>query len=73
MKINKTYLKNGVEIDFPMISALGETETSKAIRYSEGMFQFYNFKTGEVIYQSETLKDVVNYTNTKYNLNDSVA
>ena len=73
MKINKTHLINGLEVDFPMINALGETETSKAIRCSEGMFQFYNFKTGEVIYQSKTLKDIVNYTNTKYYLNDSVA
>ena len=73
MKINKTYLKNGVEVDMPMINAFGEKQTSKAIRFNNDMFQFYNFKTSEVIYESKALQDVVNYTNEKYNLNDSVA
>ena len=82
MKINKTNLINGLEVDMPMMR--GEFQTSRAIRYvkdgkidgyakqNDGVFQLYNFQTNENIYCSVNLKAVVEYTNQRYGLNDSV-
>ena len=65
MKINKTYLKNGVEVDMPMTK--GEFQTSRAIRYvedgkidgyvrqNEGVYQLYNFQTKEKILKSQEI------------------
>ena len=68
MQISKKSLKNGVEVDLPMMK--NEIQTSKAIRYLNGIYQVYNFQTKENIYSASTLESVIEYTNRKYKLND---
>jgi len=66
--IKEKSLKNGVEVDFP--SKYGH----KAIRYNKknGMYELYDYKTGEVFYKYDDLKMLVKVTNQAYNMKDYV-
>lgn len=70
MKISKTALIKGTEVDMPMRN--GETSTYMAIRFFAGNFELYDFNTEEVSYRYSNLTDLVRNTNRIFNLNDTV-
>mgnify|MGYP003662736522 CR=1 FL=1 len=75
MNISKQALKNGFEVDMPMLNALGETQTTYAIKYTgKNMFAYilYDFNTDEVWYAANDLQAVVDYCNDRFNVNDVV-
>ena len=70
MNISIEYLKNGGEVDMPMLP--GEQFTSKAIRFKNGRYELYDFKTDQVVRHYYNLNDLVKVTNRMFNMYDDV-
>ena len=71
MRINEKMVKNGLEVDMPILP--GALYTEYAIRYVRPNFEYYNFKTGKIIYRSTDLKYIVEEANRIHGTNDVVA
>ena len=65
MKISKEQLKNGVEVDLPMIKG---SYTEFAIRWntSESRFEIYSFRDGGMMFASDSLERVVSRANSVF-------
>ena len=48
MKISEKQLKNGVEVDMPMLE--GNTQTRFAIRWNEDRFEIYDFTNDGIMF-----------------------
>ena len=70
MNINEEMIKNGVEVDMPKLP--GALNTEYAIRYVRPEFEYYNFKTGKIIYRAKDLKYIVEEANRIHGTNDVV-
>tara|TARA_Y100001972_G_C7385790_1_gene201816 strand:- start:170 stop:388 length:219 start_codon:yes stop_codon:yes gene_type:complete len=72
MIITEKQLKNGVEVDLPMING---SYTEFAIRWnkSESRFEIYSFRDGGMMFASDSLERVVDRANKVFNTNDEVA
>ena len=68
MKISAKQLKNGVEVDMPMLE--GNTQTRFAVRWDGDRFQIYDFTNGGIMLSSDSLEIVVNEANRVFGTKD---
>ena len=68
MKISEKQLKNGVEVDMPMLE--GNTQTRFAIRWNEDRFEIYDFTNDGIMFSSDYLAIVVNEANRVFGTKD---